>query len=61
MHLLSYHPSIVVATTRWIFYKVAFLDRDAQFLPFIYTTILSNPSNKHISMHKRMILSDKNC
>jgi hypothetical protein len=40
MHLLSYHASIVVATTRWIFYQVAFLHRDMQFLPFIYTSVL---------------------
>lgn len=40
MHLLSYHPSIVVGTTRWIFYQVAFLHRDTQFLPFIYTSVL---------------------
>jgi hypothetical protein len=29
MHLLSYHPSIVVATTRWIFYQFAFMYRDS--------------------------------
>lgn len=47
MHLLSYHRSIVVATTRWIFYQVAFLYRDSvpprslhnHFIPILQTRI----------------------
>jgi hypothetical protein len=37
---------------RWIFYQVAFLHRDTQFLPFIYTTILFQ-SFKQAYIHAR--------